>query len=282
MTLPRGEEGDPVPVASGFAPWWGTHQLQEGGTGYLRVGPLRVWLCRLPTEWRITTLSGDDPHDTHLVPLTTPADGLAESVPPHADIVRFGFARAPEAITWVPRLADRAVVVRPDRPFALASGESVQLYVSSPAWLRFSFGSNDSAHHELPIFRPSDTWFGPHTREGELCYASRSLLRLSASEVEVRPHRVVTELLVRNRGNDSLHVDRLRLPVEHLSVYADGEGRLWTERVTLVREHEKDFAAVRIGEGPPPEAKRPERVSSARRDAGPNLVVRAFQAIFSD
>lgn len=257
--------------------WWGTYGLAIGEAAFLRVGPLSLWATRREHEWRLMTVRGDDALDATL-DRRMPVD--AGEIPSDAEPLRFGFGRAPEAVTILPVLADRPVVVRPEMAFYVPPGESVRMYVSTPLWLRVVVGEAEEAAHELPIHRPSDTWFGPTVMEGELCYASRSHLRLSADEVEFRPHRAVTELLLRNRAQDPLLLDRLKIPVEHLSVYAGNDGRLWTEPVTLVRDSDGDFAAVRIGERAPASVDGARLLTPARERADTNLVVRAFQALF--
>lgn len=66
--------------------------------------------------------------------------------------------------------------------------------------------------------RPSDTWFGPTTSEGEPCYASKTVCRLRVEDVPLRPHRCLTKVTLRNRADDSLSLDRLKLPVNALAL----------------------------------------------------------------
>lgn len=258
------------------ARWWGPLTLEEGEARQLRLGPLTLWALRLRREWRLTYQRGDDPLDATWEP---PRRVSPDEFPEAADRWRFGFDHSPSSVTLAPRLADRPVVVRPEHAFYVHPGESVRMYLTTPVWLHITLGTKSAATHEIPVYRPSDTWFGPTTMEGELCYASRSLLRLEERELEFRPHRAVTEVILKNRAEDALLVERLKIPVQHLSVFASQSFALWTEALTLVREEDGDFAKMRIGASPPPHVEGAERIAPARQH-GTNLMFRAFQALF--
>ncbi|MEX2503116.1 MAG: hypothetical protein WD336_12130, partial [Trueperaceae bacterium] len=171
---------------------------------------------------------------------------------------------------------DRAVIVRPADPLTVPAGESVVLYVSTPLWLAIATHGPRHVLLEVPCYRPSDTWFGPSTREGDLAYASRTTARLDLADLPTRPHRAITPVQVTNRARDPLLIDRLRVPVEHLPLYGGARG-LWTPRVRLVRggEH-NDQADVQIDDGPPPQAGRSERLAPPRRTSDAGLNLRSF------
>lgn len=257
--------------------WWGdqTCPLEQGLR--VEVGPLRLWAIRYASEWRFSSVRSSDALATSAS--RRPFRGN-EEMPAAAEVLRFGFEPSPDTLRVLPALADRDVVVKPETPFFILSGETVRLFVSTPLWVQIYFGEARALAHEMAIFRPSDTWFGPNTREGKLCYLSRSLLRLSVDELQIRPHRAVTELVIKNRAADALLIDRLMIPVAHLALFSDERGQLWTEKMSLVREQDGDFAAVRIGEGASAQAGRATRVAAARKSADTNLVVRVFQALF--
>src|SRR5690625_5517561 len=72
---------------------------------------------------------------------------------------------------------------------------------------------------EIPTKILSDTWFGPNTQMGTLCYASKTYTRSSRQEVTPRPHRAVTPVTVRNQSEELLSIDKLSIPVPHLALY---------------------------------------------------------------
>jgi hypothetical protein len=257
--------------------WWGSHELASGDVALWHIGPLELWAQRLDHEWRIDTEWEDDPllercHSE--VPRAVA--GLPDQ---DEDASRFGFSESPAAVELLPALADRPVILRPEHTLYVPAGEAVRLYVGLPAWVQVRLGGVFA--HEVPAFRPSDTWFGPDTMAGELCYAGRTRARFAIEDVVRRPHRVLTEITLDNRADDVLCVERISLPVQHLSLFADATDQLWTESITLRRQESGEQASVRIGQAPPDAAGDVEHVASAREAAGANLVVRAFEALMA-
>lgn len=263
--------------------WWGDAPLEVGELRRWRIGPTTVWAERLEHEWRLWHEQQDDFLANDLE-VAQPA--VHEEIPESAKMHRFSFERSVAKLALLPMLADRPMIVKPESPFSVPSGESITLYVSTPTWVTLQFGSPPQRLLEFPSFRPSDTWFGPSTREGELCYASRTAGRLTLAEIPVRPHRAVTPIRIRNRASDALFLERVKVPVMYLSVYRgterDDDVHLWTEPVTLVREQSGDLAALQLGKTAPPEAggAAAERVSERRQQPDANLALRAFSKLF--
>ena len=263
--------------------WWGNLRCEVGELRRWRVGPTTVWAERLPHEWRIWRQQGEDfLADGHEAAELADRD----EIPPSATTHRFSFEKSVAALDVFPLLADRSMIVKPESPFFVPSGESVTLYVSTPTWIVLQFGKPPQRLLEVPSFRPSDTWFGPSTREGELCYASRTAGRLTLEEIPVRPHRAVTPMRIRNRAADPLLLQRVKVPVMYLSLFqgaqADGHVHLWTEAVTLDRGTSGDLADVQLGKTAPPEAggSQARRVSERREQPEGNLALRAFARLF--
>ena len=132
---------------------------------------------------------------------------------------------------------------------------------------------------ETPLERPPDTWIGPSTREGELCYATRSAARLDRASVPLHPHRALTELRIENGASDTLHLERVSLAVPYLSVYAARDGALWTESVVLERTASATLGKLEIGH--PPVPSEVEKITPPRLSPAPGgIFVRAFSALF--
>lgn len=259
--------------------WWDPHPMAEDTAGRWRIGPLSLYAHRTRHEWRLSHSQSGDPLDGSFeqeLPFP-PAD-----IPELEDSIRFGFVRSPDSLRLRPVLADRNVVLRPRSTLYIPPEESVSVFVSTPLWLQIAFGDKQPPMHEVPTFRPSDTWFGPTTLEGELCYASRTHPHLSLDELKRRPHRARTVVHVKNRAKDPLRLERLNVPVRHLSLFASSDRAFWTEPVTLTRESDGDLAAMRIGEGPPREAVGAVKLADPRAPAETNVVVRAFEAFFKE
>lgn len=259
-------------------PWWGKFEIPEGRGGRWRVGPLGLWIQRGPKEWRIANKREDDPLDQEL-DWACPVE--PEDPPEKAELVRFGTERSSSDLTLVPALADRSVVARPETPFNLLAGDRITFFVSTPVWIRIQTGEPPRDLLDLPSYRPSDTWFGPSPMEGELCYASRTGARLSLENVPLRPSRAVTTVTLKNGGEDRLVLERINIPVPHLSLFQDAAGSLWTEAVNVERGSDGSLAQVRFEKGPPGHVENPRKVAPPRLESKKNILFRAIGAMLT-
>lgn len=257
--------------------WWDEVDLNIGQTGCWRIGPLTLWVRRLEYEWQIAHERGEDPaEDLGGWSFSVDETPLAEALVPQ----RFVFQRTSGKVQPRPALADRPMVVRPATPFYVLGGQQANVYVSSPMWLSIHVGVAPVKLQEVAVQRPSDTWFGPSTREGELCYASRTHARLRLQDLPARPYRATTPVLVRNESAEPMLLERLSLPVANLALYSTPDGFLWTQAVTMTREKDGDMAALELGTVPPSEAQRAKQVAEPRQRPERRVVVRALSALF--
>jgi hypothetical protein len=259
--------------------WMGDYELKKGTAGLWRIGPLSFRVEHLASEWRVYYSRASDPLDTALevrVPVS------ASHSTPLEDVDRFALANAESKLVIGAALADRPIVTRPETPFFVPPSQSVTLYVTVPLWVRIAVGNEGTQLVELPTYRLSDSWFGPPTSEGELCYASRTVCRLELAEVPLRPHRALTTVRLTNRSDKPLGLVRLKLPAPRLELYQDSGGRLWTQDVAFERREEhEEFAALHLRSGPPKVAPDAHLLASPR-DSGPELDwSRAFSVLFS-
>lgn len=254
--------------------WWGHYALEEGRVLRWRIGPLELWLRRLPREWRISHRRGDAHAPDALETAVPEAEG---DVIARTTLERFVVGGTPSEVVLTPALADRPVVVRPLTPFHLGGGAEVTVYVSTPLWVHIAAG--EVFMTGIATERPSDTWFGPSTGEGELCYAGHTHCRLSVAELPWRPSRAVTPLLIRNRERLPLLIERLNLPVAYLSLFANERGELWTPTVTIERGQGM-APTLDVGMAPPAEIGPTRLVGRPRSEPAKGGVIRVFTSLF--
>jgi hypothetical protein len=256
--------------------WYGEFDLAAEECLRWDVGPLRLWVQRRDEEWRIRHEQDEDlwRSDAEVqrgVP-SEEADG--------AD--RFFIGDRSGRLHVQPMLPDRAIVSRPAGGVFVPAGESVRLYVSAPLWLQLEVGELRKLLREVPTMRPSDTWFGPSNMVGELCYAMRSRCRLRLDEADFLPYRATIPVQVRNHSAKVLVLERLRLPVRQLGLFATPEHAFWAEEVGFDRHDDAEgYAALRIGTGAPPEARDAVRVAASRDVPTRKTAIHAFSALFS-
>ena len=262
--------------------WWGEFSLDVDHAGRWRVGPSTMWIERHDHEWRVTHWQEDDPMDAQ-AEINVPASMVLSSIPEDAevDVGRYSFEETQSRLIVAPALADRPVIVRPEEPLFVLTDETVTLFVSTPLWMRLSAGTDNHLLTEIPSYRPSDSWFGPNTREGELCYASSTLGRLRLEDVPLRLHRAITPVIVRNTSGESLSVDRIRIPVEFLSLFQDDDGYLWTESVRFDKTSGDELAALTVGKGAPRFADGAKSIAAPRQRHDRGALVRAFSSLIN-
>jgi len=258
--------------------WWGSFEVDLGQTRYWRIGPLSLWIKRQETEWRLSFESSRDPLDSSLEVKPPDAD---VPIPESAEVRRVGMRQTDGTIVLRPALADRAVISRPEIPLGILPGDDVRLFVGTSVWIHVLVPSATTPMLDIPAYRPSDTWFGPSTRVGKLCYASRTNARLQFENLPVSPNRAVTVIELKNKAKDEFQLERLSLPTPNLSMYSDEQGRLWTELVTVERQPGGEFAEVRVTRRAPSEAGQVARVAEPREPFRHKGLVDAISAFLS-
>lgn len=262
-----------------FSAWWHPQTLTTDRLWHCTIGPLSIFLRRRESEWSLAWEQADD-----LTESIHCASEPAAETPEHLVTSRYVFDRSPKSFCLKPRLLDRPLVVKTRQPVRIPAHQKTTFFISSPVSVAVLLSMPESPREPellleaLPSLRLSDTWFGPDTREGELCYAARSEARHSRDELPLRPHRAVTPVTIENRSNQWLTIDRLSIPLPCLAVYGSDRGALWTDPISL--QHTDDSQLANLVVGPVPEGL--ERLSPAQEMAQRHGLVRAFTRLFSD
>lgn len=208
----------PVPVPVGHRARWD-------------FGNRHLWIERRAGQWLAggPELSTEEPHVPTLQVIAATAAPETDGEPRRRVAVQGG----ERAVRLVPRSPPRPIVARPELPLVVPPGESTTVYVGVPLWIAAHDG--DIVLDEVPAVRLSDTWFGTPT-QGELCYATRTSLRMELGDIVPVAHRALCVIDVRNEGADPLVLERVRLPAPALAIDLDPKGNLWTSPVRLRRE----------------------------------------------
>jgi hypothetical protein len=233
-----------------------------------------VWAERGSGQWLIGASGpgADDPVAPKIEVVAAEPRGEADG-PPRRRVAIGGEERA---VDLVPRPPPRPIVARPELPLVVPVGVNATVHVGVPLW--FGLEDDGLALDEIPALRLSDTWFGTPT-QGELCFATRTHLRLEIGSVPRTPFRALCVIDVRNEGPDALVLERVRLPAPSLSIYLDAEDRPWTSPVRLRRERTDEGREVtEVVPKPPPGCR---LVAPAREPLAAPLLGRVFNAVFA-
>jgi hypothetical protein len=257
------------------ARWWGAHEIEPGSAGQWTLGPLRLVGERRPFEWRMSSSAQRDPT------LSEICFSKTDSPEPHGsstDIFRYALDGEEGSLLLEPLLPDRPIDARPSMPFSVLGGHTVNLFVSTPLWVRVKL-PNGSVLLDLPSLPLSETWFGETTRSGELCYASRTDARLDPDRLAHHPVRALTRICISNPLPDPVTVERVKIPASHLGLFIDKQDHLWTQAVYVERVGTNlpskiwfETPTLRISDSV-------ERVSPSRVAGGRGLLERAVHAL---
>lgn len=257
---------------------WAQQALELDEQAVFRVGQLRLLVARGLHDWSLAWSYGAD--DLAPALAVSRSEGL-EVLGDGVQRCSHAFPHSQGPLVLAPLLADRPVIVRPVHDVVIAPHALVQLYVTTSLWVGVGVEGGEQTLSELPCVRPKQTWFGPNTLEGELCYAGRLPLCHHAEGCAGQPHRAITPLLIRNRSSAPLAVLRARLPVPRISLFRTKDGGFWTSRVSVVRKEGSDEVDVEVLPRAPDEAGGAALVAPARVQGGEGVVSRTLGSVFS-
>ncbi|MCB1618544.1 MAG: hypothetical protein KDI08_07505 [Pseudomonadales bacterium] len=258
--------------------WWGDFAVADGESLYWQIGPMQLQWVNAGSQWRCAYRRLADVDDESTVGWQLTRGDATPAFDENPQ--RFVFSQPMRHATVLPALADRSVITRPTTALTIPPRQSALLLFSTPLWFQLRCAGVSQPLFEVPISRPSDTWFGPSTCEGELAYASRTHARLQGEALPPRPHRAVTPVRIENRIDAPLLIERISLPVTLLSLFVAADGMLWTEEVTLRREQAGEMAALQVGQGAPLLAQAATLVQGPRNANRSGILLRAFAALF--
>ena len=257
--------------------WWGEFFIEPKQTKSWCFGERIIAIQRQASEWNIWNVEQTVESSSQLVI----ADDLSLEGLEQSSMSRHLQSQTKKSLIIAPALPDRSVVVRPAVPIRILGGESIKLYVSAPLWFTAKVGVDNPSFFEAPFWRPSDTWFGNSTIEGELCYSKYSNACIRLDAIDKRAHRAITPIHVVNRSSETLSFERFNLPMPMLNLYADGEGFLWTQALTVIRHEDDPVAEISVGKEAAPEALETHFVAGPRISLDRHIFTRALGHLFN-
>lgn len=258
--------------------FWGRHRLQPEGRARFAIGPLILWVERSKDSWQISGSLAEDRTSPRLE-LTYPGKEV------DFDNESISFRRClmtgpmEDEIELRPAMADRLLVAFAEDELHVLPGAQAVVYISSPLWLQIWGG--ERLLFEQAVVRPTDTWFGSSTRQGELAYGVRTPFTTTPEEQVPLPFRAISRVEVDNKAEDELVLRRMALPAVNLSLYFDPhqpDFGIWTEDVRLERRRDSESSDVKILGN---HFRSPLQVARARKPQTQNLLVRALSSILS-
>lgn len=260
-----------------LSPWWLPVALEFGQSWQYTLGPLTVYLQRLSTEWLLGFSRSAEQDDRYKL-----VSRSIKQLPELDNLQRFIFRQAPAQFCLTPKLLDRPVVVKTRTGLSIPPAEQAVFYISSPVVINVGLQQPASSLAEITSQRLSDTWFGPSTLHGELCYADKTQARHIRADLPLRPHRAITAITIENNANTMLVLDKLSIPVPYLAVYGLNDGTLWTDPITLLHDGNHALTRFKISKDLPTGITAAARVAEPRQHIEKQGLIRAFTGMFND
>ena len=226
--------------------WWGDTSLALDEIKVWSLGARKIAIQRLDREWVVWNKELDSESTSQINVTSLKTANTFSDVPYSRHLVM----QTTDTIHISPMLADRPIVARPATSLNILPGEQVELYISSPLWFLMTLNTNALPIVDIPFLRPSDSWFGPSTMEGELCYAKYTDARVNLAQIEKRGHRAITPVLIKNQHTETLVIERINLPAPFLSLYTDEQQDFWTQKVEITYHSDSDKAGLRLKSTP--------------------------------
>lgn len=270
--------------------WWGDFDLLQGQARSWTIGQRSIVIERKASEWNSWNIESPNEEWEALVCDGADAQQWHEQIGETLDtqssfkaktLIRHLQQHTTGQLYIAPALADRSMVVRLSSPMRLLAGEKTRIYVSTPLWFQAFAMPGNLMMLDIPFWRPSDSWFGANTRDGEFCYAKYTEARLQLDMLAPRVHRAITPIEVNNKRDAPLDIERLNIPVPLLSLYGDSHNQLWTQLLTVTRDEGNDLAELLLAKQAPEEAIEAALVAEPRIKVEKHAFTKALSSLFA-
>ena len=244
--------------------WWGP-QAQTDKPFQKRIGTLDLEVQPTEQEWIISWRHHGTPVSARQL---------------NQQLLRVIKPGSGKPLNLAAALPDRDVVARFDPLLKIMGQGEVALFISMPVWVKIEAGAD--AASSIPTLRMSDTWFGPMSAAGELAYAL-PYPPMTEIDGDRGPHVAWTVIYIRNRADQVLTLDRLKIPAPRLTLFTSQDGRLWTSCLFAERRDGESDATVRIDHQAPESVGPCQMLAQPAQTHSDNFVtMRVFNTLFRD
>lgn len=211
---------------------WNPVEFTKGSCATWELGRLCLWTERYEYEWHILAVYGEEEFSSGPNFTLRCKDEKQQS----SDWVHYILHNG-DRVLPVPAMADRPIVVRPDRMLVLIPGERAKFFISLPLSFRLMVGTENNPKEgkklaEFPSVPMGNAWFGDPV-SGELCYFNSARLYSDFNQIPASAIAAVCPIVISNESDRELSFDRLCLHTEFLGIYRS-HSRFWTNEVQVI------------------------------------------------
>ena len=256
--------------------WWGDISLAIDEIKVWGLGERKIAIQRLNKEWIVWNKEVGSENSTQINISSLKTAKTLSNIPYSRHLV----SQTKDNINISPMLADRSIVARPSHALNIQPGAYVELFISSPLWFLMRLDSEATPIVDIPFLRPSDSWFGPSTMEGELCYAKYTDAKVNLDLIEKRAHRAITPVLIKNQHTETLVIERINLPAPFLSLYVDEQQCFWTQEVEITYHSDTEKDGLKLKNSPPQrDSGNMQLVTNARHATDNNQFAKSIKSL---
>jgi hypothetical protein len=147
--------------------WWGEFEFALGETKCWRIDERLIAIRRILHEWTIWNKETESELQTPIVVNKPKPKESFDNV----DYRRYILGSTSEQIIIAPSLACRAMIATLNKPIVVLPGEEIKVFISTPLWMTILVPQRKVPVADILFWRPTDSWFGPSTMTGDLCYS---------------------------------------------------------------------------------------------------------------
>jgi len=279
----------------GEAQAWGSHSFSIGEEKSFTLGSLCVTIRRTVTTWQYALSQLPEHVDDQ------PAEPETTDVEAELDWSTYICGSSDDAITLVPAVPDRPLVIKASQPIHIAPGATYTFFTAIPLWVQAWVGKPGKRMlFDVPTRGFSNTWFGG-AMTGRLCYTSSEQVVRHAHDVRTSEGTpsAYCAVEVRNNANTPLNFSKLAVFADLLRIYEVTDtkpdrmqqrkrratregihfsvevGDLWTSDAFAVYSAEEELN-ISVSDRPPQIPATVTRLSGPRNPDGDNIIRRGL------
>jgi hypothetical protein len=212
------------------SPWWGNAIVAEDQSHFWKIENYVLCVDHHQQEWRFS----EQHHAEQPLQYT-----------------KFIAKNMTQEILVRPCLPNRPLVLQLHEPLYLQPHTDTLLYFSLPVWIRIEFPRLMQDLAEFILTPLSDTWWGPNTYSGQLCYAHATQPTTQVESMPPSQTQAYCPIFLNNQTSKPVFLQHLYLPLSFLTLYESAHHDLWTEQLNIYPSNLSQMPELFITQGAP-------------------------------